>query len=73
VRQAGHDIPYEVIVRRYRAGLSNMLLLYLPLADVTAIHDNADGQGILIAERPEHRPFVVYDAERWAKIEKARP
>jgi predicted ABC-type ATPase len=73
VRRGGHSIPREVIVRRYWAGLSNMRLLYLPLADVAAIHDNADGQGILIAERPAHGPFVVYDADRWAKIEKARP
>jgi predicted ABC-type ATPase len=73
VRLGGHGIPSDVVVRRYWAGLSNMRLLYLPLAEVAAIHDNSDGQGMLIAERPANSPFVVYDADRWAKIEKARP
>jgi predicted ABC-type ATPase len=73
VQRGGHNIPRDVIVRRYWAGLSNMRLLYLPLADVAAIHDNADGQGLLIAERSANSPFIIYDADRWAKIEKASP
>jgi predicted ABC-type ATPase len=73
VRRGGHNIPSDVIVRRYWAGLSNMRLLYLQLADVATNHDNSDGQGVLIAERAANSPFVVYDADRWAKVEKARP
>jgi predicted ABC-type ATPase len=73
VRRGGHNISSDVIVRRYWAGLSNMRLLYLPLAEVATIHDNSDGQGMLIAERSANSPFVVYDADRWAKIEKSRP
>src|SRR5207247_622613 len=33
VREGGHRIPDDVIVRRYSAGLRNMRYLYLPLAD----------------------------------------
>jgi predicted ABC-type ATPase len=71
VRQGGHNIPTDVVIRRYWAGLSNMRLLYLPLADVAAIHDNSDGSGALIAERPDNCPLVVHDGEKWARIEKA--
>jgi predicted ABC-type ATPase len=38
VREGGHDIPGDVVVRRYWAGLFNFRLLYLPLADVAVIY-----------------------------------
>jgi predicted ABC-type ATPase len=72
VREGGHNIPGDVVVRRYWAGLSNMRLLYLPLADVAAIYDNSDERRTLIAERLRGE-LVVRDAQRWAAIERARP
>jgi predicted ABC-type ATPase len=72
VRQRGHNIPGDVIVRRYWAGLANMRLLYLPLADTAAIYDNSDGQGVLIAERSENSSLVIHDADRWARIVKGQ-
>jgi predicted ABC-type ATPase len=73
VRQRGHNIPSDVVVRRYWAGLSNMRLLYLPLAGAAAIYDNSDGQGTLIAERSENNSLFVHDADRWEMIERAKP
>jgi predicted ABC-type ATPase len=73
VREGGHSIPDDVVVRRYWAGLSNLRLLYLPLADVAAIYDNSDGHRTLVAARLPKDSLVVHDADRWAKIERARP
>jgi predicted ABC-type ATPase len=73
VREGGHSIPNDVVVRRYWAGLANLQLLYLPLADVAVIYDNSDGQGTLIAERLKERSLVIHDAHRWATIERVRP
>ena len=73
VREGGHGIPNDVVVRRYWAGLANLQLLYLPLADVAVIYDNSDGQGTLIAERLKERSLVIHDAHRWATIERVRP
>jgi predicted ABC-type ATPase len=73
VREGGHSIPDDVVVRRYWAGLSNLQLLYLPLADVAAVYDNSDGHRTLIAERLPKGSLVVHDADRWAKIEGGRP
>lgn len=73
VREGGHSIPNNVVVRRYWAGLSNLRLLYLPLADVAAIYDNSDGHRTLVAARLPKGSLVVHDADRWAKIERARP
>jgi len=73
VREGGHDIPNDVVVRRYWAGLANLLLYYLPLTDVAVIYDNSDGQRTLIAEQLPEGSLVVYDANRWATIERAKP
>jgi predicted ABC-type ATPase len=71
VRQGGHGIAADVVVRRYWAGLSNMRQLYLPLADVAAIYDNSDEGRVLIAERTPETPLMVHEATRWAMIERA--
>jgi predicted ABC-type ATPase len=73
VREGGHNIPSDVVVRPYWAGLSNLRLLYLPLADVAVIYDNSDGRGSLIAERSGTYSLVIHDTDRWAAIERARP
>ncbi len=71
VAQGGHPVPDAIVARRYWAGLRNLRRLYLPLADVATIYDNADGGRVLVAEREQHEPFVIRDPVRWAAIEKA--
>ena len=70
IREGGHAIPADVVIRRYRAGLTNMRHLYLPLADVAAVYDNSDEGRALIAERTPDAPLVVHDTTRWAVIER---
>ncbi len=71
VSEGGHDIPAEIVARRYSTGLRNMRHLYLPLADRALIYDNSDGNGALIAERHEHEPLTIHDSDRWSRIERA--
>jgi predicted ABC-type ATPase len=71
VSQGGHQIPLDVIVRRYYSGISNMRNLYLPLADEAEIYDNTDWKRTLIAEKREGLALIVHDSERWARIEEA--
>jgi predicted ABC-type ATPase len=69
VSQGGHDIPDEVVRRRYHTGLWNMRNLYLPLADEARIYDNRDNALRLIARRTPDSPLDVSDQEIWAQIE----
>jgi predicted ABC-type ATPase len=69
VSQGGHNIPTEVVQRRYYAGVWNMRNLYLPLAEEAEIYDNTDSRRILIAEKREGLALFVHDPERWARIE----
>jgi predicted ABC-type ATPase len=73
VQAGGHQVPADVVVRRYWAGLVNMRELYLPLADLAAIYDNSDEQRTLVAERIASGTFAVHDAARWAAIEGKGP
>jgi predicted ABC-type ATPase len=41
VRQGGHDVPEEVIRRRFAAGLDNFHRYYAPAVDAWAEYDNA--------------------------------
>jgi len=68
VSNGGHHIPHEVIYRRFTIGLSNMLKLYLPLADEAKIYDNSGSMRILIAERAEGSELVIHDLERWSRM-----
>ncbi len=40
VKDGGHDIPDNVIYRRYNSGIRNLFDLYMPVCDVWMIFDN---------------------------------
>jgi predicted ABC-type ATPase len=71
VREGGHAIPDNVVIRRYHAGLRNLRQLYLLAVDGAFIFDNADEGRVAIAELVRGSPVRVRDAERWALIEEA--
>lgn len=41
VEKGGHNIPGDVIVRRYHAGISNLFRLFIPIVDVWTMYDNS--------------------------------
>jgi predicted ABC-type ATPase len=70
VAAGGHDIPRNVVIRRFRAGLRNLNKIYLPLSDAAVIYDNSDGVGgVVIAEKRPRRPLRIFDRERWQRIQ----
>jgi predicted ABC-type ATPase len=69
VAAGGHNIPKDVVRRRYTAGIRNMRQLYLPVVDTALIYDNADNGGVVIAERRPGQRLVIHDAARWRLIQ----
>ncbi len=49
VQQGGHDVPEDVIRRRYQLSLKNFFHLYRSLASVWTIIDNSDSASRMIA------------------------
>jgi predicted ABC-type ATPase len=69
VRLGGHDVPVDVIRRRYRAGLVNFFRLYLPLANSWQLFDNSGPSGpkpIAAGEGPEVR--IVMQGKTWRTL-----
>ena len=48
VRQGGHNIPEDVIRRRFKAGRENFERLYAPQVQAWALYDNAGDQPVLL-------------------------
>jgi predicted ABC-type ATPase len=69
VSQGGHNIPLDVIYRRYEAGLKNFFQLYTPVVDFWSLYDNNTCPTSRIASgwRKGER-LEVTDAEKFAKM-----
>ena len=51
VTEGGHNIPEEIIERRYFRGIKNLFDIYLDICDTVLIFDNSEGLHELIAEK----------------------
>ena len=70
VASGGHNIPEDVIRRRYERGRKNFLELYRELADYWIVYDNTKPQRELIAEKvPEQSEATIYQADIWQQIQ----
>ena len=49
VAQGGHDIPVNVIRRRYWLGLKNLFEIFIQKVDTWLLYDNSEGEARLIA------------------------
>ena len=61
VTSGGHNIPEDVIFRRYWAGKSNLSKLYLPLCDYWLIIDNSEPPFQIIAEGFKTENIEIYN------------
>lgn len=68
VNQGGHNIPKDVIYRRYFKGLRNFFKLYQPIADSWAFYDNSKfGNPDIIAEGGQTSE-TIFNQEIWREI-----
>jgi predicted ABC-type ATPase len=69
IESGGHDIPVEVIRRRYEGGRKNLIQLYLPLADRFQAYDNSTTNNSLIAYRVNlEQEVVIIEQDKWNQI-----
>lgn len=64
VSEGGHNIPTDVITRRYSRGIENLFKIYIPLCDDWAVFDNSDETPELIAEGINSETIITKD-ESW--------
>ena len=64
VKEGGHNIPEDVIVRRYNLGLNNFFYLYKDAVDFWTLVNNASNPRQIIATKDE-----ILDVQLYKKIE----
>ena len=68
VAEGGHNIPEDVILRRYKSGIKNFLHLYLPIIDNWMVIDNSQTPFQLVAEGNEDKEIQIYNSSIWNQI-----
>ncbi len=71
VAEGGHNIPTEVIERRYKLGLENLFKRFIPIVDYWMIFDNSSNHSNLISEGGRDEENKVYDKEIWETLNSA--
>ena len=69
VAMGGHNIPTDVVLRRYEAGLSNLFQLYMPVVDSWSLYDNSDCPAVHIASGIGGDKVVVHNAEAYRLLQ----
>lgn len=68
VSQGGHNIPLEVIHRRFHAGLQNLFQLYIPVVDYWTLYDNSTVPSAKIACGWRDQRVNVVDETRYIDL-----
>ena len=70
VALGGHDVPADVVKRRFSRSLKNFFQLYEPLANEWTLFDNSSAtQALPIAARYANQ-LTVTEPARWHKLQK---
>jgi predicted ABC-type ATPase len=69
VRDGGHDVPEEIVERRYHKGPHNLLTIYQLLANTWVVYDNSARRNpVIVANGSGETVSNIYRLEQWAKI-----
>ena len=70
VSQGGHNIPTDVVYRRYASGLKNLFQLYIDTVDFWALYDNSDCPTRKIAYGWKGAETTILDEETFNRLKK---
>lgn len=70
VSEGGHNIPTDVIERRYRSGVKNLFEIYIPVTDRVLIFDNTNGYPEFIATSEPDGEFTIFDENKLIALKK---
>lgn len=68
VSEGGHNIPVDVIRRRYLAGIENLFKIYIPIVDYWMLVENQSNHRIMIANGVINEDPSILDHELYNKI-----
>jgi predicted ABC-type ATPase len=65
VSRGGHNIPIDVIDRRYYRGINNLLNLYIPICDNWIVADNTGMVSKVVAKSSENLGQITINTDIW--------
>ncbi len=68
VEQGGHDIPKNVIIRRYSRSIFNFINDYTKISDNWFLYNNSEIESKLIASKLVNNPINIVDKSLWLNI-----
>ena len=68
VDSGGHNIPVDIIQRRYLSGIQNLSKIYMPICDYWMIVDNTEYPSIMVAEGFKNTEKQVYRQDIYNQI-----
>lgn len=70
VLEGGHNIPPDVIERRYLKGIQNLFNIYLPIVDSAFIFDNSYGNPELIAQQALGEKVEIMNTKKFNELKR---
>ena len=69
VKEGGHGIPKEVIRRRFKLGITNLIKLFIPICDSVLVYNNIKTPAQIIArKRNQAETIELIEPETWKKL-----
>ena len=69
VAKGGHDIPKDIIVRRYWEGLNNLFKIYMPIVDTWILVNNSETPRSIVATGGKDQTTIIKDNKHFKTIE----
>ena len=69
VSKGGHNIPRDIIIRRYYEGIDNLFRIYMPIVDTWVLVDNSVTPRGIIATGGMNQELVINNEVEFKKIE----
>jgi predicted ABC-type ATPase len=68
VLEGGHNIPNDVIERRYINGIKNLFSIYLPIVDDVMIFDNSLIKSELILSKSNNSEILIHNVHKYNQL-----
>jgi predicted ABC-type ATPase len=69
VAKGGHDIPKDIIIRRYWEGLDNLFKIYMPIVDTWILVNNSETPRSIVATGGRDQETAIKDNKHFKIIE----
>lgn len=69
VSKGGHNIPRDIIIRRYYEGIDNLFRIYMPIVDTWILVDNSITPRSIIATGGMNQKMIINNEVEFKKIE----